>query len=170
MRDQTTFKLKKPVEYAKGGESAIAETIIMYEPVSSSAVDTLVLSQAIRSASISAIKNFFGDDLDADAGQQSGEEIVPFHMQDEPDVDKVNEEATGVCEMIMSGNGDLRKIYNIGKKLLTTRYESAGRRRLCMVDDDQHMTTVIFDRMDLTDQIRAIAWYYTFFGLSSIGR
>lgn len=163
------YTLEEGFEYAEKGDVSTAKRLVLCEPVKSSSGDCLVLAQIIRRLSVEAIKAFFGNDR-PESKDKDGEEVIPFHRQDAPDLDKVVEEANGLVEMLMTSETDPQKFISAGKKILTTRYSNKEGRRLCCVDDGNEtaFTGAMFDEMTVGDQLNLISVYASFFGISLI--
>jgi len=170
----TIYELQDKLEYTERGETKQAESLLLVEPCNSSYNETLRLSQLIRQANAQGLRAFFGDNwqdkINGDE-DKSGEEVLPFHLQKQPEEKEISEQVQATTEFVMTSNINPSEFINVGKKLLTNRYSGTGNRRLCTVDDDSKtaLTGAMFDEMNITDKINLIVRYCVFFAISSIG-
>jgi len=169
-RGRFKVKLEEPIEYAKKGDMAKATHLIFFEPVKDSSYDCLTLTQMAKKAGMEYVKMLPAKTTDNSG--KVGEEQVPFHKQKAPDPEKLLDDSEGLTHIILSGDRPAKDWLEAGKKLLTTRYSSAGERRLCRVDDEDEtgLSTAMFDSLSMEDKLLIVSLYATFFDLSSVGQ
>lgn len=170
-----TIELDEPIKYAKDGKYVEGKSVICFEPVQSSSLDCMRLAQMLNKIEIQTFKNFFGDKKFEDEGNKEkpvGEEIIPFYKQKQPKLKDLIEGAKGVAGMLLSSDLDPADFLNAGKTILTTRYSSKDRRRLCVMNDESEtaVTKEMFDDMTIEDRLFIIGAFSTFFGIGLTGQ
>jgi len=164
------FELSEPIEVANKGAVEQATRLKLEEPVKDSEYDAIELAQFVTRAGLSVSKIFAGMNQQEEELKAEGEEIIPFHLQDVPDVEKLLKETTGLIKVLKAGDVDIKQFISTGKRLLTTRY-SGSKRRICTIDDSEGsaFTPYLFDELSFQDKFCLVASYCVFFGISSIG-
>lgn len=169
-RGSFQLELNEPIETAVDGKVTKATTLVLGEPVKDSEYEAVALAQMITRAGFSVSKLFAGLSPQEDPKAEGGE-IVPFHLQELPDAEKLKADTIGMIKVLKASDVDLKEFINTGKKLFTTRY-SGAKRRICSVSTesgDMPLTVYLFDGMSFADKMSLVVGYCVFFDISSIG-
>jgi len=174
-KGKLTIELEKPINYAKDGKFVEGKSILCFEPVASASVECLRLAQILNKMEIQTFKNFFGDKnfgSEDNKDKAVGEELIPFYKQKQPEIDKLLEGAKGIAGMLLSSDVDPEDFLKAGKNVLTARFSSSERRRLCVMNDEAEtaVTKEMFDDMTIEDRLFIIGAYSTFFGIGLTGQ
>jgi len=160
-----SVEISEPIKYANKGELCDLDTVVMNEPVKSSAINCIRLMQIVRKANME-ISKF----LEIKESTEKQASQAPLYKQEKIDYEEAASSASGIVEMVLT-SADPEEFIEKGKELLTKRYDSTTKRHLLVVDDENEtpVTGNLFDKLDISDQMFLIGVYIVFFDLSSTG-